>query len=168
VTESDVVVLLDSILNSTLSSQITKEYALTAVMKLTTRFTTCNDQSGPPRAHAVDKYRANGRFRKRWHLYRYGSQWRCFYLRTGADGESAFIGWPKGIWFVIWSTWWWVTVCTTFYSAGCWYFCIFRWPDGFAGRSGHECRKYTSTSNYATTTYVCDFIFALDSVNIKI
>jgi len=44
VTESDVVVLLDSILNSTLSSQITKEYALTAVMKLTTRFTTCNDQ----------------------------------------------------------------------------------------------------------------------------
>jgi len=44
VTESDVVALLDSILGSTLSSPVSKEYALTAVMKLTTRFTTCNDQ----------------------------------------------------------------------------------------------------------------------------
>ena len=29
---------------STLSTQVTKEYALTALMKLTTRFTTCTDQ----------------------------------------------------------------------------------------------------------------------------
>lgn len=44
VTEGDVVVMLGGILSSTLSSQVTKEYALTALMKLTTRFTTCNDQ----------------------------------------------------------------------------------------------------------------------------
>jgi len=44
VSESDVVQVLAGILNSTLSTQVSKEYALTALMKLTTRFTTCGDQ----------------------------------------------------------------------------------------------------------------------------
>ena len=38
------VTVLASILGSTLSSQVTKEYAVTALMKLTTRFSTCTEQ----------------------------------------------------------------------------------------------------------------------------
>ncbi|XP_047130250.1 AP-1 complex subunit gamma-1 isoform X1 [Hydra vulgaris] len=44
VTESDVINVLSGILNSVFSSRVTKEYALTALMKLTTRFATCADQ----------------------------------------------------------------------------------------------------------------------------
>jgi len=55
VSESDVVNVLAGILGSTLSSQVTKEYTVTALMKLTTRFTTCTEQI----QYIINKYTTN-------------------------------------------------------------------------------------------------------------
>ena len=53
--EADVVTVLSSILSSTLSQQVTKEYTITALMKLTTRFTTCTEQI----QYIINKYTTN-------------------------------------------------------------------------------------------------------------
>lgn len=53
--ETDVIEVLASILGSTLSLQVTKEYTLTALMKLTTRFSTCTEQI----QYIVNKYTTN-------------------------------------------------------------------------------------------------------------
>jgi len=55
VSESDVVSVLSSILSSTLSHQVTKEFTVTALMKLTTRFTTCTEQI----QYIINKYTTN-------------------------------------------------------------------------------------------------------------
>lgn len=53
--EDDVVNVLGTILASTLSNQVTKEYTVTALMKLTTRFTTCTENI----QYVINKYTTN-------------------------------------------------------------------------------------------------------------